>query len=209
MVTLENAATIQIYSVSTSICDKAFDTIQVKGADTTLFLRLRQGRYIAVSVSGGSATTKSFDFGWYKGYFSEENFIAGSSWILESQLDGQEPLLKYRYKENNACWSVTSEMVTSITAMFSTENETSARQEQLEKKIECLPNPTTNQTLLRWDADIDRIEVISESGQRVLTYNVAGLQQKIVDMSTMLAGIYFVRFLVDNSVVATKKLIKR
>ena len=80
---------------------------------------------------------------------------------------------------------------------------------RLGDKIECLPNPTTNQTLLRWDADIDRIEVISESGQRVLTYNVAGLQQKIVDMSTMLAGIYFVRFLVDNSVVATKKLIKR
>lgn len=80
---------------------------------------------------------------------------------------------------------------------------------RLGDKIECLPNPTTNQTLLRWDADIDRIEVISESGQRVLTYNVAGLQQKIVDMSTMLAGIYFVRFLVDNSVVATKKLIKQ
>ncbi|MDE5609102.1 MAG: T9SS type A sorting domain-containing protein [Bacteroidales bacterium] len=76
-------------------------------------------------------------------------------------------------------------------------------------RIECLPNPTTNQTLLRWEADIDRIEVISESGQRVLTYNVAGLQQKIVDMSAMPTGIYFVRFLVDNSVVATKKLIKR
>ena len=80
---------------------------------------------------------------------------------------------------------------------------------RLGDKIECLPNPTTNQTLLRWDADIDRIEVISESGQRVLTYNVAGLQQKIVDMSNMPAGIYFVRFLVDSTVVATKKLIKR
>lgn len=82
-------------------------------------------------------------------------------------------------------------------------------QVRLGEKIECLPNPTTNQTLLRWDSEFDRIEVISETGQRVLTYNVAGLQQKIVDMSTMPAGIYFVRFLVDNAVVATKKLIKR
>lgn len=82
-------------------------------------------------------------------------------------------------------------------------------QVRLGVNIECLPNPTTNQALLRWEADIERIEVISESGQRVLTFNVAGLQQKIVDMSTMPAGVYFVRFLVDNSVVATKKLIKR
>ena len=80
---------------------------------------------------------------------------------------------------------------------------------RLGDKIECLPNPTTNQTLLRWETDIDRIEVISESGQRVLSYNVSGLTQKIVDMSTMSTGVYFVRFLVDNSVVATKKLIKR
>ncbi|MDE6694806.1 MAG: T9SS type A sorting domain-containing protein, partial [Bacteroidales bacterium] len=59
------------------------------------------------------------------------------------------------------------------------------------------------------DADIDRVEVISESGQRVLSYNVSGLTQKIVDMSTMPTGVYFVRFLVDNTVLATKKLIKR
>lgn len=210
VVTLEHAATTQVYSVSTSICDKAFDTIQVRGADTTLFLRLRNGRYTAVSVSGSGATAKLFDLVWYKGNLSEENFVASaSSWISESQLEGQIPLLKYRFKENNACWSVTSEMFTSTTAMFSTENESSVRQKQVEEKIECLPNPTTNQTLLRWDSDMDRIEVISENGQRVLTYNVAGLQQKIVDMSTMPAGIYFVRFWVNNSIVATKKLIKR
>lgn len=210
VVTLEPAATTQIYSVSTSICDKAFDTIQVKGADTTLFLRLRQGRYTAVSVSGSGATAKLFDLVWYKGNLSDANFVvSASSWILESQLEGQIPLLKYRFKENNACWSVTSEMYTVPTSMFSTENESSVRQEQIEDRIECLPNPTTNQTLLRWDADMDRIEIISETGQRVRTYNVSGLTQKTVDMSHMPAGVYFVRFLVDNSIVATKKLIKR
>ena len=146
---------------------------------------------------------------WYKGDFEEENFVIKAQYVSLNRFEGLTPLLKYRIKESDACWSTASEVLVSTTAMLSTENETSARQEQLEKKIECLPNPTTNQTLLRWDADIDRIEVISESGQRVLTYNVAGLQQKIVDMSTMLAGIYFVRFLVDNSVVATKKLIKQ
>ena len=76
-------------------------------------------------------------------------------------------------------------------------------------RIECLPNPTTNQTLLRWETDMDRIEVISENGQRVRTFNVSGLTQKIVDMSHMPTGVYFVRFLVDNSIVSTKKLIKR
>ncbi len=210
VVTLEHVATTQVYSVSTSVCDKAFDTIQVRGADTTLVLRLRQGRYSAVSLSGSAATTKSFDLVWYDGDFTEENLVAsGTSWVLESRFEGRVPLLKYRYKENNACWSVTSEMFIAATAMFSTENESPARQEQVEDMIECLPNPTTNQTLLRWDADMDRIEIISESGQRVLIYNVAGLQQKIVDMSHLQSGIYFVRFLVDNSIVATKKLMKR
>ncbi|MBD5392511.1 T9SS type A sorting domain-containing protein [bacterium] len=125
------------------------------------------------------------------------------------RFDGRIPLVKYRLKENNACWSVTSEMFTSSKTMFSTENESSSAQEQIEENIECSPNPTTNQTLLRWETDIDRIEVISENGQRMCTFNVSGLTQKVVDMSTMSAGVYFVRFLVDNSVVATKKLIKR
>ena len=80
---------------------------------------------------------------------------------------------------------------------------------RLGDKIECLPNPTTNQTLLRWEADMDRIEIISESGQRVLTFNVSGLTQKVVDMSHMSSGIYFVRFLSGSSIVATKKLIKQ
>ena len=80
---------------------------------------------------------------------------------------------------------------------------------RLGDKIECLPNPTTNQTLLRWEADMDRIEIISESGQRVLTFNVSGLTQKVVDMSHMSSGIYFVSFLSGSSIVATKKLIKQ
>lgn len=82
-------------------------------------------------------------------------------------------------------------------------------QVRLGDKIECLPNPTTNQTLLRWETEIDRIEILSESGQRVRTYNVSGLQQKIVDMSHAPSGIYFIRFLSENSIVATKKLIKQ
>ncbi|MCM1530792.1 MAG: T9SS type A sorting domain-containing protein [Bacteroides sp.] len=75
--------------------------------------------------------------------------------------------------------------------------------------MELIPNPTTNQALLRWETNIDRIEIISESGQRVRTFNVSGLEQKTVDMSHMQSGIYFVRFLHDGTVVATKKLIKK
>ena len=210
VVTLENAATTQVYTVSTSICDKAFDTIQVKGADTTLVMLLMRGMlYFAATPQGKAVGTQSFDLLWYRGDFSEENFVVKTASVSVNQLGGLKPLLKYQLKGSNACWSTTSEVLISTTAMFSTENETSARQEQVENRIECLPNPTTNQTLLRWETDIDRIEVISESGQRVLSYNVSGLQQKIVDMSTMPTGVYFIRFLADDSVMATKKLIKR
>lgn len=209
VITLENAATTQIYSVSTSICDKSFDTIQVRGADTTLVILVMRTQYFASLVNGRPTNNQVFELWWYKGDFSEENELVSSPYVNESIFSGLTPLLKYRPRTNNACWSTTSEILTLTTAMFSTENESLVRQERVEENIECLPNPTTNQTLLRWEADMDRIEIISESGQRVLTYNVAGLQQKIVDMSTMPAGIYFVRFLIDNSIVATKKLIKR
>lgn len=209
VLTLENAATTQIYSVSASICDKLSDTIQVKGADTTLFLRLRQGRYIAVTESGSSATTKTFDFGWYKGSLTEENFVASSSWILESQLEGQEPLLQYRGNGDNTCWTVTSAMYTSTPAMYSASKASPPSQEQHEEKIACQPNPTTNQSLLRWETDVDKIEIISESGQRVRMYNVTGLQQKLIDMTHMQQGVYIVRFLSEKSLVATKKLIKK
>lgn len=209
VVTLENSATTQVYSVSTSICDKAFDTIQVKGADTTLVILVMRTQYFASLVNGRPTNNQVFELWWYKGDFSEENELVSSPYVNESIFSGLTPLLKYRPRTNNACWSTTSEILTLTTAMFSTENESLVRQERVEENIECLPNPTTNQTLLRWDSEFDRIEVISETGQRVLTYNVAGLQQKIVDMSIMPAGVYFVRFLIDGSIVATKKLIKR
>ena len=210
VVTLENAATTQVYSISTSICDKAFDTILVRGADTVLVMLLMRGvQYFAATPQGKMVSTQSFDLLWYKGDLSEDNFIIGASYTTVNQFGGLMPLLKYRLKGVNTCWSTTSETMALSTAMFSTENETSASQERVEDRIECLPNPTTNQALLRWDADIDRIEIVSENGQRVRTFNVSGLQKKIVDMSHLQSGIYFVRFLSGSSIVATKKLIKR
>ncbi|MCM1530974.1 MAG: hypothetical protein NC114_01745, partial [Ruminococcus flavefaciens] len=111
VITHEKAAGRRIYGVSAEN-GSAFDTIQVRGADTALILRLRQFRYSAVFLSGSAATAKSFDMVWYKGSLSAENFLAStSSWILESQTEGQKPLLKYRFKENNACWSVTDEVL--------------------------------------------------------------------------------------------------
>ncbi|MBD5396847.1 T9SS type A sorting domain-containing protein [bacterium] len=210
VVALENAATTQVYSVSTSICDKAFDTIQVRGADTTICIVISTKQYLAfLPTAMQMASTTDFILEWYKEDFSPSNYITTNKICLVSRFGGFPPLLKYKSNENNTCWSTTAEIMTLSTSMFSAENESSARQEQVEDRIECLPNPTTNQTLLRWETDIDRIEVVSESGQRVLSYNVSGLTQKIVDMSMMPAGVYFIRFLADNSVVATKKLIKR
>ena len=208
VVTLENAATTQVYSVSTSICDKAFDTIQVRGADTTLIILVNKTRYMIGTENLKAANYRFFDTKWYKGDFLEENWVTNAYYASEDQFDGLTPLLKYRRK-NEGCWSTTSEKVVLSGSKSSVANESSVLKEYEEEKIECLPNPTTNHTLLRWEDDMDRIEVISETGQRVLTYNVSGLQQKIVDMSHLQSGIYFVRFLSGSSIVATKKLIKR
>ena len=206
VITLENAATTQVYSVSTSICDKAFDTIQVRGADTTICIGKYRNRYIAVSLQKTMLSDDDFDFEWYDVDFSTEK-IAEGFYAFEYQFPEGMPLLKYKFKPKSECWSTTSEIVQMSTIKSIVANDILPM--NTEEDIELIPNPTTNQTLLRWEADMDRIEVIAETGQRVLTYNVTGLQQKIVDMSTMPAGVYFVRFLVDNSVVATKKLIKQ
>lgn len=210
VVTLENAATTQVYSVATSICDKAYDTIQVKGADTTLFILVNRTQYYAGGKSNNaySVVNKNlFDCAWYKGSFEEDNFVVKSYYTVASRFGGLKALLKYRHK-NEGCWSTTSEMVDLSSPKSSVANESSGLKEQKEE-IECLPNPTTNQTLLRWETDIDRIEIISENGQRMRTFNVSGLQQKIVDMSHMSSGVYIVRFWVGKSVVATQKLMKQ
>lgn len=96
VVTLENAATTQVYSVSTSICDKAFDTILVRGADTVLVMLLMRGvQYFAATPQGKMVSTQSFDLLWYKGDLSEDNFIIGASYTTVNQFGGLMPLLKY------------------------------------------------------------------------------------------------------------------
>ena len=220
VVTLENAATTQVYSVSTSICDKAFDTIQVKGADTLLIILFADDTYELSNKDFDYLDDREFDCFWYKGairpdkmiVYPEDETPVNDIYMPEYEFEGMKPIAQYRFKER-ACWSTTNEVIewsddTEI-SLFDTKRKATNEVADAEQDISMIPNPTTNQTLLRWDADIDRIEVISENGQRVRTFNVAGLQQKIVDMSTMPAGVYFVRFLVDNSVVATQKLIKR
>lgn len=208
VVTLENAPTTQVYSVSTSICDKALDTILVKGADTTLVILVNRTRYIIGNENSTIANYRFFDIEWYKGNFGEENIVTKAYYASADQFDGLTPLLKYRRK-NEGCWSTTSEMVQLGKAQSSIPDNTSNLPKQKGDAVECIPNPTNNQVSLYWDVDIDRIEIISESGQRIRTFNVSGLQQKLVDMSHMQSGIYFVRFLSENSIVATKKLIKQ
>ena len=209
----EPIATIRNYSVSgMPVCPEfvSRDTIYVKGADTTLIILDDGLAYWAVTPTWEDVDERFFDFQWYRQSLKSD-IIDIYVWAGKSLFDGESPLLAYRY--NSGCWSVT-DVVEEWSddmeySLFDTKRKATNEVVDVEQTISMIPNPTTNQTLLRWDADIDRIEVVSESGQRVRTYNVAGLQQKMVDMSHMPSGIYFVRFFVDNAVVATKKLIKR
>lgn len=214
----EPLATVRTYGVKTDNTNGCVsiwkeDTVSIKGADTTILI-------IDIDVLDMYATINeelefvegdAFSFLWYKATIAPDNIVKGSDMVVKYRFEGKSPILVYRYDEG--CWSVTDEVIYYDESMefslFDTKRKTTNEVADAEQAISMIPNPTKNQTFLRWETEIDRIEVISESGQRVLTYNVAGLQQKIVDMSTMPAGVYFVRFLVDNSVVATKKLIKR
>ncbi|MDE5763266.1 MAG: T9SS type A sorting domain-containing protein, partial [Bacteroidales bacterium] len=188
------------------------DTVSIKGADTVLLIVNFEDidMYVVMSEDFGLLDENVFVYLWYKTALSPNNFVDSFEMVAKYLFKGEPPVLAYRY--NEGCWSVTDEVINYDDiefSLFDTKRKTTNEETDAEQDISIIPNPTTNQTLLRWDGDMDRIEIISESGQRVLTYNVAGLQQKIVDMSNMPAGVYFVRFLVENSVVATKKLIKR
>ena len=209
----EPIATLRNYGVSgMPVCPEfvSRDTIYVKGADTTLIILDDGWSYVAVTPTWEDIDELSFEFQWYKQ--SLESDIIDSYVLSEKYLyDEESPLLAYRY--NFGCWSVTDvveEWAYDMEySLFDTKRKTTNEVSDTEQDISMIPNPTTNQTLLRWETDMDRIEVISESGQRVRSFNVSGLQQKIVDMSHLQSGIYFVRFFVDDTVVATKKLIKR
>ena len=213
----EPLAAVKTYSVradNTKGCVSIWkeDTVSIRGADTALLIVDFEDidMYVVLSEDFGLVDENAFVYLWYKTTLSPDNFVDSFEMVAKYLFKGEPPILAYRY--NEGCWSVTEKVIDYNDiefSLFDTKRKATNEVADVEQDISMIPNPTTNQTLLRWDADMDRIEVVSESGQRVLTYNVAGLQQKIVDMSTMPTGIYFVRFLVDNSVVATKKLIKR
>ena len=114
VITHETKDTTRVYGVrfADGGDEWIFDTVQVKGADTTLLIMLRHGRYNPINKDYRDIEFTHFDFAWYKGNLTEENWIVNnSSWILKSQCDGQKPLLKYRIKGNNTCWFVTDEVV--------------------------------------------------------------------------------------------------
>ena len=171
------------------------DTVFVKGADTTLIIVDDGDTYWALTEDIDFVDLDFFDFRWYKNTIESNKIIAWHDVTDKYLFDGGTPILAYRY--NSGCWSVTDEVEDwsddTEFSLFDTKRKAINEVLNTEQDISMIPNPTNNQTLLRWDADIDRIEVISEGGQRVFTYNVAGLQQKIVDMSHMPTGISFVR----------------
>ncbi|MDE5610359.1 MAG: hypothetical protein K2I66_08255, partial [Bacteroidales bacterium] len=112
--TQETAAATRVYGVSLSGAGFAFDTVQVKGADTTILI-LYGIAYHCINTGMRQVNDEHhFDFVWYKGNLSEENWVVNknnSPSIFWSQLNGKKPLLKYRRKGNNTCWSVTDEVV--------------------------------------------------------------------------------------------------
>ena len=115
VITHETKDTTRVYGVQLLAAADGywvFDTVQVKGADTTLFMLLiRYSQYFATTPQWRVVGTQSFDLWWYKGDFLEENLIVKTSSVGVSQLGEMKPLLKYRIKENNTCWSVTDEVV--------------------------------------------------------------------------------------------------
>lgn len=114
VITHETQDTTRIYGVRYTHDfwkDKfAFDTVQVKGADTTLYIFSKGDSYLSFSINTRIVSITRFDLMWYKDNLSDENFVVKSHQSAVQQL-GLSPLLKYRIKESDACWSVTDEVV--------------------------------------------------------------------------------------------------
>ncbi|MDE6694839.1 MAG: hypothetical protein K2J57_03285, partial [Bacteroidales bacterium] len=115
VITHETKDTTRIYGVrfASDRVDWTFDTVQVRGADTTLYMMLMKSAQLFVSTPQGKlVSTHFFDLWWYKGDFSEENRVINSSYISLSPFGGLRPLLKYRLKGSDACWSATDKVIT-------------------------------------------------------------------------------------------------
>ncbi|MDE7102262.1 MAG: hypothetical protein K2O37_05650, partial [Bacteroidales bacterium] len=113
--TQETAAATRIYGVSLSGAGFAMDTVQVRGADTTIYIAIATNfkQYGAILSSLRAPSHTHFDLEWYKEDFSSSNLLTTQNVCLISRFEGFSPLLKYRIKGNNTCWSVTDKITDS------------------------------------------------------------------------------------------------
>ena len=77
-----------------------------------------------------------------------------------------------------------------------------------ESYVEIYPNPFSNQFKLSGELDAYQIEILNPAGQIYKTFNPKG-SVYTVDVSTLPAGIYFVKVLdLNNNLLAVKKIVK-
>ncbi|MCM1532446.1 MAG: T9SS type A sorting domain-containing protein [Bacteroides sp.] len=189
----------------------SYDTVFVRGADTTLIILDDGYTYCATPRILDYVDEDVFEFLWYKKYCHPDNVV--DFYVVTDQylFDGEPPVLAYRY--DHGCWTVTNEVVEWTEDMefasFSTKPTTLNRKNKIEPTIQMFPNPTGNQVVVRWNIDIDKIELLSENGQRQQFFTMSGLKQKTLNLYSLPSGVYFVRFINEGSVLATKKLVKR
>ncbi|MCM1042320.1 MAG: T9SS type A sorting domain-containing protein, partial [Bacteroides sp.] len=189
------------------------DTVSIKGADTVVLIVDLEDMdmYCVMNKDLDFVDAEAFEFVWYKTALKPDNIVDEFDMVAKYLFEGEPPILAYRYKD--VCWSTRSEVVPWMDEMnlssFSTKSATSNRKIEIGPDIRISPNPTGDQVAVRWNITIDKIELLSENGQRQQFFTVSGLKQKTLSLYSLPSGIYFVRFLIGESVVAVKKLIKK
>ncbi len=135
-------------------------------------------------------------------YFSFSTLKAQSKLIFTYDTAGNQ--IQYKYCEGSDCDENKSTVEETIAEVPLEEINTAS--------FSVYPNPAHDRIFAKWDQNTDqklqRVEIVDMMGKLLSGELIATNQGAELTLEILPAGIYFVRFLFDDTTVITKKILK-
>ena len=149
--------------------------------------------------------TTTIDYSWYR-------YEAGGDWIPSGPFTD----IEYKWYAPNIKVPVMiiTELdgFTSYSVRYLVEYDfTTQIEDHLGHQIEIFPNPVIDQVVIKTDNPFNHFSVYSLSGQQLDAFNLQSClsHQQTIDLSQYPKGIYFIKVVLDNGNILTKKIIKQ
>lgn len=183
-------------TVATNMRKIAWD-IQMQTTPDDIFTQTQMSYNSPSLVYSGGVLTAGNGFNQYRWYLNGTLLNGGA--VSTTHTPTQSG--KYRAEgEWNNCWFISFEV--EVTAVGVEENEVA-------DNIGVYPNPTTGSINLTNVADVNEVTITSVTGEVVLTQISNNTSEMIIDLSTFVEGVYFVKLISEGNVITKRVLLTK